>query len=76
MEFLGYVISDWGNPMLLTKVESILSWQEPQGVKDVQVFLGFANFYTHYIHNLSAVAAFLTELTKGNQKQLVWGSQE
>ena len=27
------------------KVEVIVNWQEPKNVKDVKVFIGFANFY-------------------------------
>ena len=31
------------------KVKTIQDWPEPQKVKDVQSFLGFANFYRCYI---------------------------
>ena len=27
------------------KVEVIINWQEPENVKDVRAFIGFANFY-------------------------------
>jgi hypothetical protein len=44
MEFLGYVISPDGVSMDKSKVETIQSWAAPSLIKDVQCFLGFANF--------------------------------
>ena len=38
-------------------------WPEPCKVKDVQLFLGFANLYRQFIHNYSGLTALLTQLT-------------
>lgn len=27
------------------QIETVKDWREPQSVRDIQVFLGFANFY-------------------------------
>lgn len=27
------------------KIEAVKAWAEPKSVRDIQVFLGFANFY-------------------------------
>jgi len=32
------------------KTEAIMSWSTPQSVKELQRFLGFANFYWRFIH--------------------------
>jgi len=46
------------------KVKTILSWPEPRKVKDVQSFLGFANFYRCFIDAYSELTVPLTYLTK------------
>ena len=48
------------------KVKTIQDWPKPQKVKDVQSFLGFANFYRCYIHNYSDIVLPLTHLTWKN----------
>src|SRR6266545_1613744 len=44
------------------KVKVIQDWPKPQKVKDVQSFLGFANFYHHFIFNYSDIVVLLTRL--------------
>ena len=44
------------------------SWKSLQNVKDVQGFLGFANFYHYFIKDFAKLAAPLIALTK-NDKQ-------
>ncbi|KFY29935.1 hypothetical protein V493_02205 [Pseudogymnoascus sp. VKM F-4281 (FW-2241)] len=46
------------------KVSAVLDWPTPTTVKEVQAFLGFANFYRRFIAGYSKVAQPLTELTK------------
>jgi transposase InsO family protein len=64
VEFLGFVISPDGISMDPAKVESIVSWPTPKSVRDIQVFLGFANFYRRFIKNFSSVVAPITRLLK------------
>lgn len=45
VEFLGYVISNKGLLMDPKKIQAITDWKTSQTVRDVQCFLGFANFY-------------------------------
>ena len=51
------------------KVQTIQDWPEPCKVKDVQSFLGFANFYRRFIHEYSDIVVPLTRLTR---KDLKW----
>jgi len=44
-KYLRYMLSPKGLTMAPYKVQIIQDWPEPQKVKDVQSFLGFANFY-------------------------------
>jgi hypothetical protein len=64
VEYLGYHISSEGISMSPKKVMTIQNWAEPRSVKNVQQFLGFANFYRRFIDGFSKVARPLTEMTK------------
>ena len=45
VQFLGYVVSSYGIQMKDEKIEAVKNWFEPKSVQDIQVFIGFANFY-------------------------------
>ena len=45
VEFLGYILTNLGLTMANEKVKIIQEWLEPRKIKDIQSFLGFANFY-------------------------------
>ncbi|KAK3534394.1 hypothetical protein QTP86_014422 [Hemibagrus guttatus] len=60
--FLGYVISRQGVEMDLTKVQVVTEWPNSTTVKELQRFLGFANFYRRFIRNYSSMAGPLTSL--------------
>jgi hypothetical protein len=72
VEFLGFIISDQGIEMSEEKVRTILDWKTPQSVKDVQSFLGFANFYRRFIEGFSRLTRPLTEATKGDKLSWEW----
>jgi hypothetical protein len=46
------------------KISTILEWPTPTNIKQVQSFLGFANFYRRFILNFSKIAKPLTNLTR------------
>ena len=43
--FLGTIISKEGLKMELEKTKAVREWPAPKTVKEVQAFLGFANYY-------------------------------
>ena len=45
VEYLGYILSPSGLIMSNDKVKIIQDWLESEKVKNIQFFLGFANFY-------------------------------
>ena len=49
VEFLGVVIGPEGMKMEEKKVKDVLDWPTLKYVKDVQKFLGLANFYRRFI---------------------------
>jgi len=64
VEFLGYIIGRNGVRMSEGKVKTVLDWETPRSLTEVQSFLGFANFYRRFIQDYSRIARPLTELTK------------
>ena len=51
------------------KIRTITEWPEIKNLRDVQSFLGFANFYRRFIYNFSRIVMPLTRLTK---KDVPW----
>ncbi len=45
VRFLGYIVSHQGIQMEEEQIKAVRDWPKPQSVRDIQVFLGFANFY-------------------------------
>ncbi|XP_048063071.1 uncharacterized protein LOC125278191 [Megalobrama amblycephala] len=70
--FLGYVISRDGVAMDEKKVLTILNWPQPNTIKELQRFLGFANFYRRFIRDFSTIACPLTSMVKKGQSHLQW----
>jgi len=72
ISFLGYIISPEGVSMDEGKVRAVLNWPQPTTVKELQRFLGFANFYRRFIRNFSSVTAPLNAMVKGGITKLCW----
>src|SRR5579859_7139182 len=73
IEYLGHVIGPDGikpNPDL---VKAIVTFPEPRTLKELQSFLGLANYYRKFIKNYSRIAASLTDAL---QKMLISRSVE
>jgi hypothetical protein len=64
VEFLGHLVGVDGVRMDPRKIDAVTNWPEPTTVKEVQAFLGFANFYRRFIAGYSKIAQPLTELTR------------
>ena len=45
----------------------IMEWPVPRSFHNIQVFLGFANFYHHFIQKYSLIVAPLTDMLKGSE---------
>ena len=69
IEYLGYVVNPDGLFMDKAKVKVIQEWPQPRSVRDIQSFLGFANFYRRFIHGYSDIVIPLTRLTR---KAVTW----
>ena len=60
---LGFILLPNGLSMDPSKVSTILEWLESRKIKDIQSFLGFANFYRRFISDYSKITVPLTHLT-------------
>ena len=81
MEFLGYIMSSKGLTMADNKIHAILDWPEPQKVKDIRSFLGFAKFYRKIYSQLfgnysSTNKAYMERINMGLQRRLPYGLQD
>jgi len=68
VEFLGVVIGPEGIKMEKEKVKGVLEWPTPKCVKDVQKFLGLANYYHWFIEGFAMVARLLHNMVKKDKK--------
>src|SRR6266576_2633339 len=73
VNFLGYIISAEGVEMDQEKIRTVLEWEAPGSVKEIQSFLGFANFYRRFIMGYSKLTRPLTDLTKKSEKY-IWSN--
>ena len=67
---MGLIISEDHVEMDPVKVAGVAEWPELTNKKEVQSFLGFANFYRRFIQDFSHHARPLFDLTWNDQK---WG---
>ncbi|KAF8754944.1 hypothetical protein RHS01_05434 [Rhizoctonia solani] len=69
VEYLGIIVLDKGFSLDKLKIQAVQEWPTPTKVKEVQSFLGFANFLRRFVANLSHMARPLHNLVK---KDTVW----
>ena len=68
MKFLGVVIGPRGVEMQKKKVKGVLNWPIPKNIKEVQKFLGLANYYRRFIKDFAKIAVPLHVLVRKEQK--------
>ena len=64
VEFLGNVVSAKGVCTDPKKTEKVAKWPVPTSKKEVQQFLGLANYYRRFVKNLASIAKPLHRLTE------------
>lgn len=69
--FLGYIISAKDIHIEIDYIKAIRSWLEPRNIRNIQVFISFANFYRCFIQRFSKKAAALTSLIINPSKKHV-----
>ena len=68
IDFLGFQLSKEGIKPQNKLTEAINSFERPKNRKEIQCFLGLANFYRHFIPGFSNICKPLTSLTSNHVK--------
>ena len=68
MGFLGMVIGPERIKIEEEKVKGVLEWLTLAYIKDIQKFLGLANYYCQFIESFAAIARPLYDMVKKNKK--------
>jgi len=66
VKFLGVMVRPEGIKMEKKKMKEVLDWPTPKRVKDIQKFLGLANYYWWFIKDFTAIARPLHDLVKND----------
>ena len=64
VDYLGHVVSRSGVSVDPTKVEKVKNWPLPKTSREVQQFLGLANYYRRFVKGFSDIARPLHRLTE------------
>ena len=75
VKYLGYVLGRGTLGMDPTKIQAVLDWPRPAGLRQLQGFLGFVNFYRRFIHCFAEIASPLHGLSRKGVK-FVWGEAQ
>ena len=64
MRFLGYIVFYQDIQIEENQIKNICDWPKTESVRDIQVFLEFANFYQQFMQRFSKFDALLTFIPK------------
>lgn len=64
VEFLGHIVSAKGVATDPAKIDKVANWPVPRSQREVQQFLGLANYYRRFVHNFAEIAKPLHRLTE------------
>ena len=64
VDYLGHIVSRSGVSVDPTKVDKIKNWPMPKTSREVQQYLGLANYYQRFVKGFSDIARPLHRLTE------------
>jgi len=73
---LGQLLSGDGRLPDPAKLDTLMDWPRPHSCKDIQVFLGFANYLRDYCPHYATVAAPLDQLRHSTNVDAIWDSSD
>ncbi|CAI7901125.1 unnamed protein product, partial [Closterium sp. NIES-54] len=73
VQFLGHMVSVEGVHVDPRKIKAVKKWKVSENVKELQQFLGFANYYNRFVPQYAKIAAPLTDLLK-KDTPYKWGT--
>jgi len=75
VKYLGHIVSRKGIETDSAKTEQIKNWPTPTTVKEVQSFLGLANYYRKFVKSFSEIAAPLESCLSKKCSKLQWSTE-
>ena len=72
LNFLGHVISAEGIKVDPAKTAVVRAWPKPKTLKELQAFLGLANYFRRFIPGYGTMSAPLTSLTSAAHASFNW----
>jgi len=66
--FLGVIIGENGVRIEKEKMQRVIEWPVPKSVKDMQKFLGLANYYRWFVKDFAKIARPLHEMMRKENK--------
>ncbi|MCG7869674.1 MAG: retroviral-like aspartic protease family protein, partial [Candidatus Thiodiazotropha taylori] len=67
VDFLGRLVSEEGIELSETDIKTVLDWPAPQCTREVEQFLGLANYHRNFIKDFARIAVPLYRITGKNQ---------
>ncbi|CAI7851259.1 unnamed protein product [Closterium sp. NIES-53] len=64
VQYFGHMVSAEGVHVDPRKIEAVKKWKVPENVKELQQFIGFANYYNRFVSQYAKIAVPLTDLLK------------
>ena len=74
VEFLDRTVSGDGLDMGDSAIQTVVDWPTPASAKDVERFLGYANYHRGFIQDFSKTSVPLYQVT--GKKEFVWGEEQ
>ena len=75
VEFLGVIIGEDGVRIEKEKVQGVIEWPVLRSVKNMQKFLGLANYYRWFVKDFTKIAKLLHEIMRKETKWS-WGERQ
>ena len=72
---LGHYVSKNGIKLDREKAADAISWPQPKTGKDIQAFLGLANYFREFIPNFAFIAHPLDNLRNANEIESLWTNE-
>lgn len=66
VDFLGRIVSEGGISLSEIDIKAVLDWPIPKSTKEVEQFLGLANYHRNFIKNFARIAVPLYRVTGKN----------
>lgn len=74
INYLGHIIAKDGVKPDPEKIKCVENFPRPENVKEIQSFLGLANYYRRFIQNFSKIAEPLNKLLR-KKEQFLWKTE-